>query len=62
MILKCDYDYATPTFEVLLDATFSRLWEKHVQYSIRRLREMEEELNILENALDEIIGRFAAQP
>ena len=57
MILKCDYDYVKPSFESVLDTTCQRLWERYVQYSIRRIREMEEELESLEKALDEFIGR-----
>jgi len=56
MILKCDYDFVKPSFEAVLDATCERLWERHVQYSIRRIQEMEEELNSIERALDEFIG------
>jgi len=55
VILKYDYDVIKPSFEAVLDATCERLWERHVQYSIRRIREMEEELNCLENALDKFI-------
>ena len=57
MILKCDYDYVKPSFEAVLDTTCQRLWERHVQYSIRRIQEMEEELRSIEKALDEFIGR-----
>ena len=53
--LRYDYDFMKPSFEAVLDSTCERLWERHVQYSIRRIREMEEELNRLENALDEFI-------
>jgi len=57
MILKCDYDYIKPSFEAVLDTTCQRLWERHVQYSIRRIQEMEEELKNLEKALDDFIRR-----
>jgi len=55
VIPRYDYDVIKPSFEAVLDATCERLWERHVQYSIRRIREMEEELNSLENALDKFI-------
>ena len=58
VIIKCGYDFVKPSFEAVLDATCERLWERHVQYSIRRIREMEEELNAIEKALDEFMGRF----
>ena len=61
MILRCDYNVTKSSFEAVLDTTCERLWEMHVQYSIRRIREMEEELDSLEKALDEFIGRFAAR-
>jgi len=54
VILRYDYDLK-PSFEAVLDATCERLWERHAQFSIRRIREMEEELNNLENALDQFI-------
>ena len=56
-ILK-DYDLVEFSFETVLDSTCERLWEKQVQHSIRRIREMEEELKGLEKELDEFIGRF----
>jgi len=62
VILKCDYDFISPSFEDVLDTTCERLWERHTQYSIRRIGEMQEELNSIERTLDEFIGRFAPQP
>ena len=59
MFINCDYDFVKPSFEAVLDATCERLWERHVQYSIRRIREMQEELNSIEKTLDEFMGRFA---
>ena len=44
-----------PTFEDVLDATCERLWEKHIEYSIRRIMELDEELSRLEKALDEFM-------
>ena len=57
MIIKCDYDFLKPSFEAVLDATCERLWERHVQHSIRRIREMEAELNNIEKSLNEFMGR-----
>lgn len=45
-----------PAFETVLDMTCERLKEKHIQYSIRRIREMNEELAVLEKELDEFIA------
>ena len=57
VILKRDYDLSELSFDTMLDTTCQRLWERHIQYSIRRIREMEEELKLLERALDEFIGQ-----
>ena len=54
VILK--YDAGSPSFEIVLDVTCERLWERHVQYSIRRIHEMDEELEKLEKELDELTG------
>ena len=43
------------SFEAVLDAACERLWEKQVQYSIRRIKEMDEELLELEIELDEFL-------
>ena len=48
-----------PSFRAVLDTACDRLQEKHVQYSLRRLREMDEELELLERELDQFIGQFA---
>ena len=61
MILKWDFDLAEPSFDTVLDTTCRRLWERHIQYSIRRIGEMEEELNSLERTLDELDARLAWQ-
>ena len=45
-----------PVFEAVLDTACERLREKYIQYSIRRIMEMEDELARLENELDEFIG------
>ena len=44
-----------PSFEAVLDTTCERLEEKHLQYSIRRIREMNKELASLEKELDEFL-------
>ena len=45
-----------PTFEDVLDTTCERLREKHIEYSIRRIMELDEELSRLEKALDEFMS------
>jgi len=56
--LEPDYDLMEPSFESMLDMTIDRLWERRVHHSIRRIREMEEELKGLERELDDFIGRY----
>ena len=59
MILKCNYDLADcpaePSFQAVLDTACDRLRERQVQYSIRRIREMEAELDGLAKTLDEFM-------
>jgi hypothetical protein len=45
-----------PAFEAVLDSACERLREKQIQYSIRRIMGMEEELARLEKELDEFLG------
>jgi len=45
-----------PSFEAVLEETCERLEEKHIQYSIRRIREMGKELAALEKDLNEFLG------
>jgi len=47
------------SFETVLNTTCERLEEKHLLYSIRRIREMDGELAVLEKELDEFIGSSA---
>ena len=47
------------SFETVLNSTCDRLEEKHLLYSIRRIREMDGELAVLEKELDEFIGSSA---
>jgi len=44
-------------FEAVLDSACERLKEKHIQYSIRRIREMEKVLAGLEKELDDFLSR-----
>lgn len=55
VILKWDYNLAETSFEAVLDTACDRLQERHVQYSLRRICEMDEELKGIEKALDEFI-------
>ncbi|MDR1249272.1 MAG: hypothetical protein LBK63_08225 [Treponema sp.] len=43
------------SFKEVIDQTFERLWDKKVELSIRRIRELEERLNALEMELDMMI-------
>jgi sugar diacid utilization regulator len=43
------------SFEAVLDKACEKLQEKQVQYSIRRLREMDEQLGSLERELNAFI-------
>ena len=49
-------DPQDPSFETVLDAAFERLHEMHIRHSIRRIREMELELDRFEKELDDLIG------
>lgn len=42
-----------PSFEELLDKTCERLWDKKKQYTLRRLRELDERLRGLEQELEQ---------
>lgn len=44
------------SFEEMLDAACERLLEKHVQYSLRRINEMNDILIKLEREIDEFIS------
>jgi hypothetical protein len=44
------------TFETVLDSACERLNEKHIQYSLRRIREMEVILAGLEKELDDFLN------
>ena len=45
-----------PSFETVLDTTCERLHEKHIQFSIRRIKEMDIELAGLEKELNEFLA------
>ncbi|MDR1239984.1 MAG: hypothetical protein LBK27_07710 [Treponema sp.] len=40
------------SFDMVLDRTCSRLWERKIQYSMRQIQDMEERLAGLERELD----------
>jgi hypothetical protein len=42
-------------FSEVLDETFDRLWEWKIQYSIRRIQDMNERLTDLERELDGLV-------
>jgi hypothetical protein len=44
------------SFETVLDSACDRLRERQIFYSIRRIAEMENELNTIEKELNELIG------
>jgi len=56
VILKPDYDLLEFSFDTVLDTTCERLRERRIQHSLKRIREMEEELKALEKELDEFIS------
>ena len=43
------------SFSDIVDEACERLWDKQVQYSIRRIHEMEDILNALERELDQFL-------
>jgi hypothetical protein len=45
-----------PSFEAVLNMACERLWDKQIRYSIRRIMEMDGELERLEKELDEFLG------
>jgi len=60
VILKWNYNSASrnhtdESFDTVLDTTCQRLWERQIQYSLRRIREMENELNSLDKELEQFI-------
>ena len=53
--VNSDTDTDESSFDELLDTTCWNLWEKRVEYSIRRIMEMDEELGRLEAELENSI-------
>jgi len=43
------------SFSEVVDSTCERLMEKQIKYSIRRIREMDERLGLIERELDEFL-------
>jgi hypothetical protein len=43
------------SFDAVLDETCDRLMDRQIQYSIRRIHEMEDHLGALERELDEFL-------
>jgi hypothetical protein len=43
------------SFETVLGETCDRLWDKKIQYSIQRIRSLEDSLNSLEEELEVLI-------
>jgi len=54
-VLIWESDPKVPSFETMLDSSLERLSEKHIQLSIRRIEEMEQELAGLEKELDDFL-------
>jgi hypothetical protein len=50
------------SFDALLDQTCERLWNKKVQYAMRRIQELEEHLRRLEEELDAFLCHRPAAP
>jgi len=44
------------SFESVLNSACERLWNKHSQYSIRRIQELGEELDLLEKELEQFLN------
>jgi len=66
VILKWNFhpagrDPSEASFESVLDTTCERLWERRIQYSLRRIREMDVELENLEKSLDKFTDEFTEE-
>ena len=44
------------SFDNVLNSVCERLWNKQTEHSLRRIREMDDELDELEKQLDELIN------
>ncbi|MCL2007309.1 MAG: hypothetical protein FWG77_04415 [Treponema sp.] len=45
------------SFDDMLDAACERLWEKQISYSVRRIKEMDDELLKFEIELNEFLSK-----
>ena len=43
------------TFDSVLNTACQKLWDKHTQYSIKRLKDLDEELDKIEKELDKFL-------
>ncbi|MDR1972587.1 MAG: hypothetical protein LBQ46_11785 [Treponema sp.] len=50
------------SFESILDSACSRLWDRKLRYSLRRIQELSEILDKTERELDEMLFRGKASP
>ena len=48
----------SPTFEDLLDTACDRLWERHIQFSIQRIGELDQELDRLGREIDNFMSAY----
>jgi len=44
------------SFEAVVDTAFEKVNEKHIQFSMRRIREMDEELAVIEKELNDFLS------
>lgn len=64
IVLKGDLDSGDPraqepSFDAIVKSSCDRLKSTHIRYSIRRIRELEEELDRLEKELDDFLSAKA---
>ena len=50
-----DVNSGGSSFECIVDTACERLWGKQVEYSIRRIKAMEEKLDFIEKELEELL-------
>ncbi|MDR0629020.1 MAG: hypothetical protein LBG24_05180 [Treponema sp.] len=50
------------SFDALLDQTCERLWDKKVQYAMRRIQELEGHLRSMEEELDAFLCQKGPDP
>jgi hypothetical protein len=51
-----------PSFDAVVDEACGRLMDRQIQYSIKRIYEMEDVLNMLEQELDEFLQAKTWKP